>query len=102
MPSKYSHSVVLAWYSNRGLISLPNDQHFAYLKPQLTYRSVSQNDSQARAYSSKSKLPQHPWTPTSASSDHLPAASGLRRQRKRNYTTICSVASPSILMIVLK
>lgn len=32
MPSKYSHSVVLAHYSSLGLIDLPNDQYIAYLK----------------------------------------------------------------------
>jgi len=32
MPGKYSHTVVLAHYSMRGIISLPEDQHYAYLK----------------------------------------------------------------------
>jgi hypothetical protein len=32
MPSKYSHSVVLAQYSSRGLINLPNEQYVDYLK----------------------------------------------------------------------
>lgn len=31
MPSKFSHSVVLAQYSSLGLIDLPNSQHVAYL-----------------------------------------------------------------------
>lgn len=32
MPGKYSHSVVLAGYSSRGIISLPNDQRLESLK----------------------------------------------------------------------
>jgi hypothetical protein len=32
MPSKYSHSVVLAQHSSRGLINLPNEQYVDYLK----------------------------------------------------------------------
>lgn len=32
MPGKYSHSAVLADYSSRGIISLPNEEHYAFLK----------------------------------------------------------------------
>ena len=44
MPSKYSHSVVLAQQTSRGLISLPDDQYIDYLKssPLLTTRQPPQ------------------------------------------------------------
>lgn len=44
MPGKYSHSVVLADYSSRGIISLPPDQHSKYVEsmPLKSKPSVSQ------------------------------------------------------------
>lgn len=49
MPSKYSHSVVLAQQSSRGLISLPNDQYISCLRssPLLTTKPPPQRSSTA-------------------------------------------------------
>jgi hypothetical protein len=49
MPSKYSHTVVLAQHSSRGLINLPNDQYIDYLRssPLLTTKPPPQRPSTA-------------------------------------------------------
>lgn len=49
MPSKYSHSVVLAQHSSRGLINLPSDQYIDYLRssPLLTTQPAPQRPSTA-------------------------------------------------------
>ncbi|KAK5073799.1 hypothetical protein LTR64_007063 [Lithohypha guttulata] len=53
MPGKYSHSVVLADYSTRGLIVLPPDQHDKYLesapKPQKKPHHEQQRPRSAQA-----------------------------------------------------
>lgn len=70
MPSKYSHSVVLAQQSSCGLISLPNDQYIDYLRsspllatklsPQTLTTAPSTN--RGRATSTKTTGPERPRT----------------------------------------
>ena len=51
MPGRYSHSVVLAHYSSKGLINLPNGQHLAYVNssPAASRRTVASTKSQPRS-----------------------------------------------------
>lgn len=77
MPSKYSHSVVLAQQSSRGLISLSNDQYIDYLRssPLFTTKPPPQRPSTAQP-----KNRQRATSTRMDGSDHLAVRNNLRQQ----------------------
>lgn len=75
MPSKYSHSVVLAQQSSRGLISLPNEQYINYL----TSSPLLTTEAPRSATAAPKDRPRAESTKTDGS-EHLNAQVDLRCQ----------------------
>ena len=76
MPGKYSHSVVLADFSSRGMISLPDEQHVKYINasPQQQNHSASKfrghSTQPAQAAYRPASIPRQGWDARTSDRPH--------------------------------